>query len=46
MRKILLVCGIASSLLYVAATIVGAMQWESYSSWPSVACGPATSGVR
>jgi len=31
-NKILLFCGILSSLLYVALTIVGAMQWEGYSS--------------
>ncbi len=31
-QKALLVCGIVSSLLYVAATILGAMQWPGYSS--------------
>jgi len=31
-RKSLLVCGILSSLLYVAMTILVAMQWEGYSS--------------
>ena len=31
-RKLLLVCGILSSVLYVATTILGAMQWEGYSS--------------
>jgi hypothetical membrane protein len=31
-RKVLLVCGILSSLLYVATTILGAMRWEGYSS--------------
>jgi hypothetical protein len=31
-RKVLLVCGIVSSLLYVATTILGAMRWEGYSS--------------
>jgi len=31
-RKALLVCGIVSSLLYVIATIVGAMRWEGYNS--------------
>jgi hypothetical protein len=31
-RKSLLVCGILSSLLYVAMTIFVAMQWEAYSS--------------
>jgi hypothetical protein len=31
-RKSLLVCGILSSLLYVAMTVLVAMQWESYSS--------------
>jgi len=31
-RKILLVCGILSSLLYVAATILAAMVWEGYDS--------------
>ena len=31
-RKILLVCGILSSALYVAMTIFVAMQWEGYSS--------------
>lgn len=30
-RKVLLVCGIVSSLLYVAATILGAMRWDGYS---------------
>src|SRR3954454_5430231 len=29
-RKVLLGCGIASSVLYVAATIIGAMQWQGY----------------
>ena len=32
LRKILLVCGIVSSLLYVAMNIFVAMQWEGYSS--------------
>jgi hypothetical protein len=31
-RKVLLVCGILTSLLYVATTILGAMQWEGYNS--------------
>ena len=31
-RKSLLVCGILSSLLYVAMTVLVAMQWEAYSS--------------
>jgi hypothetical protein len=31
-RKAFLVCGILSSLLYVAMTVFSAMQWESYSS--------------
>lgn len=31
-RKILLACGVLSSLLYVAMTVLVAMQWESYSS--------------
>jgi len=31
-RKLLLVCGILSSLLYVAMNVIGAMQFESYSS--------------
>ena len=31
-RKVLLVCGIVSSLLYVAMNIVGAMQFEGYDS--------------
>lgn len=30
LRKILLVCGILASLLYVGATILGAMQWKDY----------------
>jgi hypothetical protein len=30
-RKVLLVCGIVSSLLYVAMNIVGALQWDGYS---------------
>ena len=30
-RKVLLICGIFSSLLYVAIDILAAMQWESYS---------------
>jgi hypothetical protein len=29
-RKVLLVCGIAASLLYVGATLVGALQWKDY----------------
>jgi hypothetical protein len=32
LRKILLVCGVLSSLLYVAMNIFVAMQWEGYSS--------------
>ncbi len=32
LKKILLVCGIFSSLLYVTATILGAMRWKDYSS--------------
>ena len=31
-RKVLLVCGIVSSLLYVATTILGARRWRGYSS--------------
>src|ERR1700687_4582000 len=31
-RKILLVCGVLSSLLYVAMTVFVPMQWEGYSS--------------
>jgi hypothetical protein len=31
-RKVLLGCGVVSSLLYVATTILGAMRWEGYSS--------------
>ncbi len=31
-RKVLLVCGILSSVLYVAAIIVGALRWPDYSS--------------
>ena len=31
-KRILLICGILSSLLYVAATILGAMRWNGYSS--------------
>ena len=31
LQKLLLICGILSSLLYVTATIVGAIFWESYS---------------
>jgi len=31
-REVLLICGIASSLLYVATTILGAMRWKGYSS--------------
>jgi hypothetical protein len=31
-RKGLLICGIVSSLVYVGLTILGAMQWEGYSS--------------
>src|ERR1700692_914855 len=32
LRKALLVCGVLSSLLYVAMTVFVAMQWEGYSS--------------
>ena len=32
LKKILLICGILSSLLYVTATILGAMRWKGYSS--------------
>jgi hypothetical protein len=32
LKKILLICGILSSPLYVGLTIIGAMQWEGYSS--------------
>lgn len=31
-RNLLLICGILSSLLYVAMNVIAAMQWESYSS--------------
>jgi hypothetical protein len=31
-RKPLLTCGILSSLFYLAAIILGALRWESYSS--------------
>ena len=31
-RKVLLVCGIVSSLLYVATVVLAAMRWEGYSS--------------
>ncbi|MEO3859905.1 DUF998 domain-containing protein [Acrocarpospora sp. B8E8] len=31
-RKVLLVCGILSSLLYVITTLLAAMRWEGYSS--------------
>src|SRR5512143_3236048 len=31
-RKALLSCGIVSSLLYVALTVLGAIRWEGYSS--------------
>lgn len=30
-RKCLFICGVLSSLLYVATDILAAMQWESYS---------------
>jgi hypothetical protein len=30
LRKGLLVCGIVSSLLYIATTIIGAMVWKGY----------------
>jgi protein-S-isoprenylcysteine O-methyltransferase Ste14 len=32
LKKTLLICGILSSFLYVALTIIGAMQWEGYNS--------------
>ena len=32
LRKVLLICGIVSSLLYVAMNVFVAMQWEGYSS--------------
>lgn len=32
LRKVLLVCGILSSLLYVATVVLAAMRWEGYSS--------------
>lgn len=32
MRKLLLACGIVSSLVYLAANIAGAMMWRDYSS--------------
>jgi hypothetical protein len=31
-RKVLLACGILAPLLYVAATILGALRWDAYSS--------------
>jgi hypothetical protein len=31
-RKVLLVCGILSSLLYVATVVLAAIRWEGYSS--------------
>ncbi|HLZ22458.1 MAG TPA: DUF998 domain-containing protein [Ktedonobacterales bacterium] len=33
LRKVLLACGILASLLYVAATILGAMQWNGGYDW-------------
>jgi hypothetical protein len=30
LRKVLLVCGMVASLLYVGATMVGALQWKDY----------------
>ena len=33
LRRVLLVCGILSSLLYVAMNVFVAMQWEDYSSF-------------
>src|SRR6266496_2405081 len=30
-RKVLLICGILSSLLYVGTDVLGAMRWEGYS---------------
>jgi Protein of unknown function (DUF998) len=30
LRKVLLVCGLLASLLYVGATLVGALQWHDY----------------
>jgi hypothetical protein len=30
LRKVLLVCGLLASLLYVGATLVGALQWNDY----------------
>lgn len=35
LRKVLLACGIASSVVYVGATILGAMQWPGYD-WTSL----------
>jgi Protein of unknown function (DUF998) len=32
LRTVLLICGILSSLVYVAANVAGAMRWEGYSS--------------
>lgn len=32
LRKVLLACGIAASLVYVAANMLGAMRWQGYSS--------------
>jgi hypothetical protein len=32
LKKVLLLCGILSSLLYIAMNIVGAMRWDGYSS--------------
>jgi hypothetical protein len=32
LKKILLICGILASLLYITATILGAMRWDGYSS--------------
>jgi len=31
-RKVLLICGIVASLLYVAMNVLGVMQWEGYNS--------------
>src|SRR5436190_7362699 len=31
-RKLLLICGLLSSLIYVAMNVVAAMRWEAYSS--------------
>jgi len=45
LKKVLLICGILSSLLYVGTDILAAMQWEGYSYTSQAVKVPSAVGV-